>query len=290
MSTDDAHLDVAAVGAPTLDVAALEDTAAEVRRRVVDPIFAEERRQRILAMLGAHGRVRIAELVDALGVSEPTIRKDLGLLERERLLRRTHGGAIAVRPQFEPTIDDRSMLYAESKDAIAKACAKQIARGDSVFLDSGTTVQRVAHLIDQEHVNVLTNALGVAGALADKPPSIRHTLLGGTVRSLGATVVGPVAIETLRQFTVNVAFISASGFAESGISVADLAEAQVKQAAIDRARKVVVPIDSSKFGVADFVTVCGLERVDLVITEAASEEIRQLCVDHGIELRVVGAR
>ncbi len=273
----------------TLD-ARPDNPNTDVRQRAADPIFAEERRQRILAMVDAHGRVRIAELVEALNVSEPTIRKDLSLLERERLLRRTHGGAIAVRPQFEPTIDDRSMLHAEAKDAIAQACAKEIARGDSVFLDSGTTVQRVAHLIDQEHVNVLTNALGVAAALADKPPSIRHTLLGGTVRSLGGTLVGPVALETLKQFTVNVAFISASGFADTGISVADLAEAQVKQAAIDRARKVVVPVDSSKFGVSDFVTVCTLDRVDLVITDSASDQIRQLCHDHAVELRIVGTR
>ena len=254
-----------------------------------EPIFAVERRQRILGMVGAQGRVRIAELVAALGVSEPTIRKDLSLLELERLLRRTHGGAIAVRPQFEPSIDDRSMLHAEAKDLIARECAGEIARGDSVFLDSGTTVLRIARLLDQEHVNVLTNSLGVAAALADKPPSIRHTLLGGTVRSLGGTVVGPIALETLARFTVNIAFVSASGLGESGISVADVAETQVKRAVIERARKVVVPIDSSKFGVADFVSVCGLDRVDLVVTEAASEEIRELCADNGVELRVVGA-
>ncbi|HWG24865.1 DeoR/GlpR family DNA-binding transcription regulator [Actinospica sp.] len=254
-----------------------------------DPIFAEERRQRILAMVGAQGRVRIAELVAVLGVSEPTIRKDLSLLELGKQLRRTHGGAIALRPQFEPTIDDRSMLHAEAKDLIARACAAEIAPGDSVFLDSGTTVQRIAHLLDQEHVNVLTNSLGVAAALADKPPSIRHTLLGGTVHSLGGTVVGPIALETLSRFTVNLAFISSSGLTESGISVAEVAETQVKQAVIDRARKVVVPIDSSKFGVTDFITVCGLDRVDLVVTEDASEEIRELCADNGVELKVVGA-
>jgi DeoR family fructose operon transcriptional repressor len=253
-----------------------------------DPIFAEERRQRILAMVRAQGRVRIGELVTVLGVSEPTIRKDLSLLERVKSLRRTHGGAIAVRPQLEPTIDDRSMLHAEAKDVIARACVAEIARGDSVFLDSGTTVQRIARLIDQEHVNVLTNSLPVATALADKPPSIRHTLLGGTVRSLGGTVVGPIALETLTRFAVNVAFVSASGLSENGISVADVAETQIKQAVIERARKVVVPIDSSKFGLTDFITVCGLDRIDLVITEAATDEILALCADHGVQLRVVG--
>ncbi|MEV0183219.1 DeoR/GlpR family DNA-binding transcription regulator [Streptomyces sp. NPDC050625] len=251
-------------------------------------LFAEERRQRILALVEAQGRVRIAELQAALKVSEPTIRKDLSLLEQARKLRRTHGGAIAVRPQVEPTIDDRSTLHAEAKELIAKACLREIARGDSLFLDSGTTVQRIADLLDQPHVNVVTNALGVAGALADRG-DVRHTLLGGSVRSLGGSLVGPIALETLQRFTVNTAFISASGFSGSGISVADVAEAQVKQAVLERARRVIVPMDSSKFGIDDFVTVCTLDRIDMIVTEAAGDDVRALCDAHGVRLEVVGA-
>jgi DeoR family fructose operon transcriptional repressor len=250
------------------------------------PVFAEERRQRVLSLLGTQGRVRIAELVTLMNVSEPTIRKDLSALEEQRLLRRTHGGAIAIRPQFEPTIDDRSALHGDAKDLIAKACLDEIAPGDSIYLDSGMTVRRIADLLEHKHVNVLTNALGVATAVADKP-TIRHTLVGGSVRSLGGTLVGPVALDTLSRFTVNVAFISASGFAEDGISVADVSDAQVKQAVIERARRVIIPIDSSKFGVNDFVTVCGLDPIDMLITEAATEEIHAVCQAHGVTLKVV---
>ncbi|HEX4247701.1 MAG TPA: DeoR/GlpR family DNA-binding transcription regulator [Pseudonocardia sp.] len=248
-------------------------------------VFAEERRSRIMSVLETQGRVRIAELVALLDVSEPTVRKDLSALEQHRLLRRTHGGAIAVRPRFEPTIDDRAALHGEAKDLIAAACLTEISRGDSIFLDSGTTVQRIADLLSEPHVNVLTNALGVAAALADRP-GIRHTLLGGSVRSLGGTLVGPVALDTLRRFTVNVAFLSASGFTGAGISVADVADAQVKQAVIGRARRVVVALDSSKFGIDDFVAVCELGRIDLVITEAASDQVRALCAAHGVQLTI----
>jgi len=250
------------------------------------PAFAEERRGRILAMVETQGRVRIAELVSLLNVSEPTVRKDLSALEQQRLLRRTHGGAIAVTPRFEPTIDDRGALHGEAKDLIARGCLDEITRGDSIFLDSGTTVRRIADLLDEPHVNVLTNALGVASALADRP-GIRHTLLGGSVRSLGGTLVGPVTLDTLSRFTVNVAFLSASGFTGAGISVADVSDAQVKQAVIERARRVVVALDSSKFGIDDFVTVCELDRIDLVITEAAGDEIQALCAAHGVRLKIV---
>jgi len=248
------------------------------------PVFAEERRQRILAAVNAQGRVRVAELVALLEVSEPTVRKDLSALEQQRQLRRTHGGAIAVHPRFEPTMDARGALHGEAKDLIARACLEEIGRGDSIFLDSGTTVQRIADLLDRAHVNVLTNALGVAQRLADT--TVRHTLLGGSVRPLGGAVVGPVALDTLSRFTVNVAFISASGLTGAGISVADVGDAQVKQAVIERARRIVVPVDSSKFGVDDFVAVCQLDRIDLVITESASDEIRAVCAAHGVRLKI----
>ncbi|MFS8104729.1 DeoR/GlpR family DNA-binding transcription regulator [Lentzea alba] len=250
------------------------------------PVFAEERQQKILAMVNAQGRVRIAELVTLLKVSEPTIRKDLSALEEQRLVRRTHGGAIAVHTQFERTIAARSELHGAAKDLIAKACLAEIVAGDSIFLDSGTTVQRIAEALDQVHVNVLTNALGVAATLADRP-MVRHTLLGGSVRSLGGTLVGPVAIETLGRFTVNTAFISASGFTQDGVSVADVAEAQVKQAVIERARRVVLAVDSSKFGVQDFVAVCPLDRIDVVITEAACDDVKAICAEHGVRLMIV---
>jgi DeoR/GlpR family transcriptional regulator of sugar metabolism len=249
------------------------------------PVFAEERHQRIVAILTAQGRVRIAELVTELGVTEATLRKDLGSLERDGLLRRTHGGAIATRAQLEPTISARSSRNGPAKDRIAQACLAHIAAGDSVFLDSGTTVQRIADRFEVMNVNVLTNALGVASAVADRP-TVRHTLVGGSVRSLGGTVVGPVALDNLRQFTVNVAFISASGFTGNGISVADVAEADFKRAVIERARQVIVPIDSSKFGVDDFVTICALDQIDVVITEAASREIRLLCKKRNVRLEV----
>jgi DeoR family fructose operon transcriptional repressor len=251
------------------------------------PVFAEERRQRIADIVAAQGRVRIADLVDILNVTEPTIRKDLRELERQRLLRRTHGGAIAIQPRYEPTIEDRSLLHREAKERIADACLDEIARGDSIFLDSGTTVEMIAERIDRLHVNVLTNALGVATILADKP-AIRHTLIGGQLRPLGGSMIGPVALENLAKFTVNVAFIGASGLTSEGISVADIAEAQIKQAVIDRARRVVVAMDSSKFGTTDFVMVCGLDRVDMIITDEANADVARWCEGHQVALRAVG--
>ncbi|MET1073347.1 MAG: DeoR/GlpR family DNA-binding transcription regulator [Umezawaea sp.] len=252
------------------------------------PVFAEERRQRIADVVAAQGRVRLAELVESLGVTEPTIRKDLDELQRRQLLRRTHGGAIAYQARIEVNVHDRGLRNREAKELIARACQEEITRGESVFLDSGTTVEEIASGLDHLDVNILTNALGVANLVADRP-GVRHTLIGGQIRPLGGSLVGPVALDNLTRFTVDVAFIGASGLTEDGISVADVAESQIKQTIIDRARRVVVPMDSSKFGLSDFVTVCSLDRVDMLVTERATDEVARWCEEHDVDLRIAGA-
>jgi len=249
------------------------------------PVFAEERRQRIVDAVTAQGRVRLADLVETLGVTEPTIRKDLDELQRRRLLRRTHGGAIAVQPHLEVPVHDRGLQHLEAKQLIARACRDEISPGQSIFLDSGTTVQEIAEGLDNLNVNILTNALGVANLVADRP-GIRHTLIGGQVRPLGGSLVGPVALDNLSRFNVDIAFIGASGLTEDGISVADVAEAQIKRTVIDRARRVVVAMDSSKFGTSDFVTVCELDYIDMIVTERSTDDVSQWCREHDIALCV----
>jgi DeoR/GlpR family transcriptional regulator of sugar metabolism len=84
--------------------------------------------------------------------------------------------------------------------------------------------------------------------------------------------VGPIAIDTLRRFTAETAFLGVSGVTADGISVADVNEGQAKQTVLDLARRVVVPVDSSSFGRTDFFHVTTLDRIDLIITDQASDD------------------
>ncbi|KAK1184370.1 DeoR/GlpR family DNA-binding transcription regulator [Streptomyces sp. NBS 14/10] len=252
--------------------------------------FAEERHARILQLLGERGRIRNSELAELLGVTEPTVRKDVADLARQQLLRRTHGGAMAVRPAFEPDLPSRVTRHAEAKTKIARACLELIRGGDAVFLDGGSTVLRIAELLAEasagqppRNINVLTNAIGVAQTLADRE-GIRHTVLGGTYRPAGGCFVGPLTLADLDSFTVNVAFIGVTGLSEQGFTVADLGEAQVKKAVVDRARRVVVAMDHSKLGVADFAKVCDIEAVGAIVTDEPNEYLTELCEEAGVEL------
>jgi DeoR/GlpR family transcriptional regulator of sugar metabolism len=250
-------------------------------------VFADERQARIAEHVSVHGRARIGELSGIFGVTEPTIRKDLSVLQEQGLLKRTHGGALAVQPSIDRDLAGRQTSHRAGKHAIARACLQLIDDGDSLFLDSGTTVEALARALAEDsrgvRLSVLTNSLGVATALADVR-SIDCVLVGGELRRVDGSVVGDLALDNLRRFTFSSAFLGVSGFSALGISVGSLAEASLKEAVIERARRVVVPIDHSKVGVTDFARVSGLDQVDVVVMDEATPAVRELCAGYEIDL------
>lgn len=260
--------------------------------------FAEERRAHILEIVNARGRVMVTELADQLRVTQPTIRKDISTLDQQRKLRRTHGGALAVKPSHEIQIDSRRSANTEGKRRIAQACLSLINENDSIFIDSGTTGLAIAEALVEAtdaattarprfgpSLNVLTNSVPVARALANVG-TIHHALLGGQYRPIAASLVGPLALQAAKQFTVNLAFIGVTGISGDQFNVADLAEADLKRAMIERAHRVVVPMDSTKTGLTDFVTLCGLNDVSALITDAEDHYLDGLCTSRGVELIV----
>jgi DeoR/GlpR family transcriptional regulator of sugar metabolism len=256
------------------------------------PVLADERQSRIAQLVAVRGSVRIGELAETFGVTEPTIRKDLSSLQDRGLLKRTHGGALAIHPNADRELAGRQAAHTASKEAIATACLALLHDGDSVFLDSGTTVEALARRLAAQpstlRLSVLTSSLGVAHALAEVP-TIDCVLLGGQLRRVDGSVVGDLALENLQRFTFSAAFLGASGFSELGISVGSLAEAALKAAVIERARRVVLPVDHHKVGATDFARVCMLDAVDVVVMDEASEAVRELCDAFDVELITAGA-
>lgn len=263
------------------------------------PEFAEERRARIVDIVNTRGRVKVTELAEQLHVTQPTIRKDIAALDQERKLRRTHGGALAAgQPAYEIQVETRRSSNAEAKKAIARACMSLLGHNDSIFLDAGTTALAIAEEIAAEaataaprfgrNLNVLTNSVPVARALADLGP-VHCTVVGGQYRPIADSYVGPLALQSARQFTVNLAFIGVTGISGEQFSVADLGEADLKRAVIAQAHRVVVPMDHSKFGLTDFVSVCRLSDVHTVVSDEHDDHLAQLCHARDVELVVAGA-
>jgi len=232
-------------------------------------MYAEERQAAIVAQARAEGRVDVATVAEALGVTPETIRRDLTTLERQGVLRRVHGGAIPVdRLGFEPAVGVRQSVLVSEKESIAKAALDELPDEGAILLDAGTSTLRLAELLplDRELV-VVTNSLPHATLLVTRPNITVH-LVGGKVRGRTLATTDEAAQEFLRHLHVDVSFIGSNGVSvERGLTTPDRSEAGVKRAMIAAARRTVLLADHTKFGTDHFAQFGTLADVDVVITD-----------------------
>lgn len=210
-----------------------------------------DRASAIRQHLFARGHCSIAEIALAVGASEPTVRRDLSLLEAEGQVVRTHGGAqIADASNVEIAFEHREQINLPLKRAIG-AAAYQLLRPDtSVFLDAGTTVLQLARRLRLNPIplRLFTNCLPVAQVLMGAP-QVTVTLLGGTVRRENASMVGMLAEAGLERLWFDQLFLGAGAIAEDGsVSGMDEQEARLNTLMLTRARAPIILTDADKFG------------------------------------------
>ncbi|WP_329057922.1 DeoR/GlpR family DNA-binding transcription regulator [Amycolatopsis sp. NBC_01480] len=250
---------------------------------------AEERHKIILELLQASGQVSTADLSARFNVSEMTVRRDVVQLEKDGLLRRTHGGAArAAGSSFEPPFTLRSRLNVEEKKAIAYAVAQEIADGQTIVLDGGSTGKAVAEAILGRDLIVCALNMRVAEILLSSP-NTRVMTPGGWVRHGELSVSGPPALRTLADHRFDTYVMTVSGVdTKAGLTEWNVDDAAVKRAALDSSGRCIVACDSSKFGQTAFSRVASLRDADLVLTDGGltSEQLEAL-QDAGAELRVV---
>ena len=229
-----------------------------------------ERRQRILGLLWEQSGVRVGELAQLLDVSEGTIRNDLSALEEEGQLKRVRGGAVPKngRRFVSPAFAERARENAAAKQRIARWAADMVEDGDSVALDSSSTVFHIArYLRDRSNLTIVTNGIEAAFALAENPS---HTiiLIGGVLRPERALVVGHLGEKILENLHIKTAFVSCSGFSvQTGLTQVDIQEAQLKSRMLQSAERVVALIDSSKFGKVDLTPFATVDHVAHILTD-----------------------
>ena len=237
-------------------------------------MYAEERQQEIVRLARAEGRVDVASLADTLHVTAETIRRDLTMLERAGVLRRVHGGAIPVeRIGFEPALAARDAVLVEEKERIAKLALAEVPEEGAIILDAGTTTARLAQAlpVDRE-LTVVVNSPVIAALLGVRP-NLNVLLLGGRLRGRTLATVDDWALRPLADMYVDVAFLGTNGLSvERGLTTPDPAEAAVKRAMINSARRAVVLADHTKIG-NDYLARFGtLADLDLLITDAGLDD------------------
>lgn len=246
-----------------------------------------ERHTFIVDLARRSSRVEVSGLAEALDVTPETIRRDLTVLERHGLVRRVHGGAIAIeRFGFEPTIESRSLHHQAEKQRIAEVAATLVPEHGSILLDAGTTTAAVAEMLPHgRELTVVTDSITVAGILARRTDIDLH-LLGGRVRPRTLAAVGPWAVDALAGVHIDVAFIGTNGISVSrGLTTPDESEALTKRAMIAATARVVLVCDRSKIGTNHFHRFCDLGAVDTIVTDAGlDEETVAELASHGPEV------
>ena len=251
-----------------------------------------ERRRLIAEHLREQGSVSVAGLEEQFSISPMTARRDLDELERQGLARRTHGGAILPGlSSHEDSFFKRLEVAVDEKERLAEAALAQLAPGDAVFVDCSTTSYFAARRIVRENFRctLLTNAVPVMELVCEADaPQVELIGMGGTVRKLTRSFVGPQAITGISAHFADQVLFSVAGITEDGhLTDPDPLEAELKHCMIRRARRAVLMVDGSKFDRAALSVIARVDEVDLVL--AADLERRALdSLEHaGVTVRPV---
>ncbi len=231
-----------------------------------------QRRAEIRALLGRRGSASIAEISGALGVSGSTVRRDLDELDREGVVRRSHGGAVTAEgTAFEFRFEERRRHSVVEKKRIGDRAVTFIEDGQSVVFDSSSTVLAAAQAMGRRRLNVsaVTNDVAVASVLAETPGA-SVVVPGGGIRAGSFTLLGPYTQAFLNGLHVDVAFLGIHAVTGDVLSESGLDAVEAKRAMMRAARRVILLADHSKFRPPSFFEVARLDEIDDLVTDAAA--------------------
>ena len=226
--------------------------------------------------LEAHRVARLSDLVDQLGASQATVRRDLEWLEAQGVAERTHGGALLTqRLPTEPLFSASVLAHPEQKDWIGRAAAELVQSDMTVFVNSGTTTAALLrHLrirTELNNVNLVTNNLYAAAEPWE--PGVEILLLGGVFSGRAQSIVGRFAADMLRQLGADLAFIGVDGVSpKHGITTPSTQEAEIGQLMVDRTRgQVYIVADHSKWGVVSNYAIARLDQIHGLVVDTGLE-------------------
>jgi len=248
--------------------------------------LAPRRLDNLRELIRGKGVMRIEEICRQLRVSPATVRRDLNQIEKAGAIRRVHGGAVSVESRLEELLfDDKASIAAQEKHRIAEAALQFVAPGDTIYLDGGSTVLEFARLLhDRTNLTVVTNSLRAAHELAGRGP--RLILIGGELRRLSQTMVGPLTRFVLQELHVDKAFMGTIGLSlKEGMTTTDPGEAYTKELVMSQARQVILLADSGKADKVAFARAGRLENVHVLVTDKQLDKIfAKALIKRGIKL------
>jgi DeoR/GlpR family transcriptional regulator of sugar metabolism len=229
-------------------------------------------------------------LVDALGVSESTVRRDLDFLEESGVAKRTHGGVFYTGPSPKLShFDQRQEMNWDRKRLIAAAAARLIDDNETILLDGGSTTYELARLLVGRPLQVVTNSLPVAN-LFTSTDRADLVFVGGYVHARTGVSLGPYANQMLAGLNVRRAVLSVAGINERGCYNSNLLLVETERAMINAAEQLIIVADSTKFGHTSLALSCDLTKIDILVTDSdVPAEWKERLAEADIQLVVAQA-
>ena len=231
-------------------------------------MLAGERRNQILRLLNSNGNMTVAELSGVFGVTTETIRRDLDVMDKENLLKRIHGGAVALHHRQEVPFDVRRETNTKEKRNIALKAAQLVESGDTLFLDiSSTAVYFAKEISNIKDITVITNSVVIALEFINKK-DVTLISTGGILRPNSYSLVGPLANNAIRNYRADKFFCSCRGFSlQYGVSDSNELENEVKKTMMNQSSKLFLLMDHTKIGETGLAQFASPEDIDILICD-----------------------
>lgn len=239
-------------------------------------VMIRRRREKIIALLYRHGSRGVGELAAEAGVSEATVRRDLGALESQGIIVRRWGAAemraeVNYRSTFKRRMGQRDVV----KQSLALAAADMVTPNMVIGLSGGTTCTQLAWALYDRPANIVTNAVNIAIEMH----ALRRAkviLTGGVLKPNSYELVGAAAAEIIRSYNIEVFFFSCSGVSARGYTRRDYAEAAIVRSFMAVSQHNVMLVDDTKLDRDHDTLIAGFGEVDTVL---CNEQIPPVWLD-----------
>ncbi|MCR5505743.1 MAG: DeoR/GlpR family DNA-binding transcription regulator [Bacilli bacterium] len=219
-------------------------------------MLKEARLSLILQAVNERNYVSLHDLMALTDSSESTIRADLIALAKEGKIIRLRGGAQAISGEvvsYELSNEIKMDIEYDAKRKIGQHAASLIKDRATIFIDAGTTTIHILDYINAKDIYIVTNSLSIAKKA--KINGYKVTVTGGDIKLSTDAFVGSLAQEIISHFTFDVGFFGCNGVdITNGVTTPEVEEALIKQAAMNRCKRVFILADSTKFGIKTAIT------------------------------------
>lgn len=210
----------------------------------------------------------VKELSEKLFISEPTVRRDITLLQRKEILT-CKRGIVTLKtnsPDQRIPLFIRHLEQNEEKQIIARKALEHIKDGYVIMLDASTTAfHLLPHLTEFKNILVITN--GAKTALESASMGIRTICTGGEMTLESFSYIGPDAESVLMKYNADIAFFSCRGIADGIATDNSIMENNLRRIMIKNSQRKFLLCDKSKFNKTYLNTLCNIKDINGLIND-----------------------